>query len=77
MSQAWAVVVASIVSASGAIMVAFVNKFRKENARDHEVVTGMLKIVHRAVQRTESKLDKVDERLTEHIVDHLHKAQDG
>ena len=76
MSQAWALLLASVVTASGAIMVAFINKFRKENHRDHEVVTGMLKIMHRAIQRTEAKLDKVDERLTEHIVDHLHEAQD-
>jgi hypothetical protein len=70
MSQAWAVVIASIVTASGGLMVALVNKFRKENHRDHEVVTGMLKIMHRAIQRTEIKLDKVDDRLTNHIESH-------
>jgi hypothetical protein len=77
MSQAWAVVVASIVTASGGVVVALVNKFRKENARDHEVVTGMLKIMHRAIQRTEIKLDKVDERLTDHIVEHHKDSQDS
>jgi low affinity Fe/Cu permease len=70
MDAGWAMVVAAAVSTVGAVMVALLQRFRKENARDHEVVTGMLKILHRAVQRTEIKLDKVDDRLTNHIESH-------
>jgi low affinity Fe/Cu permease len=70
MDAGWAMVVAAAVSTVGAVMVALLQRFRKENARDHEVVTGMLKILHRAVQRTEIKLDKVDDRLTDHIESH-------
>jgi low affinity Fe/Cu permease len=70
MDAGWAMVVAAAVSTVGAVMVALLQRFRKENARDHEVVTGMLKILHRAVQRTETKLDKVDDRLTNHIESH-------
>jgi len=69
----WAMVVAAAVSTVGAVIVALLQRFRKENARDHEVVTGMLKLVHRAVQRNEQKLDRVDERLTEHIESHHQK----
>ncbi len=70
MDAGWAMVVAAAVSTVGAVIVALLQRFRKENARDHEVVTGMLKILHRAVQRAENKLDKVDERLTDHIESH-------
>jgi HEPN domain-containing protein len=63
-------VVAAAVSAVGAVIVALLQRFRKENARDHEVVTGLLKVLHRSVQRTEIKLDKVDERLNQHIESH-------
>jgi low affinity Fe/Cu permease len=70
MDAGWAMVVAAAVSTVGAVMVALLQRFRKENARDHEVVTGMLKIMHRAIQRTETKLDKVDDRLTDHIESH-------
>jgi low affinity Fe/Cu permease len=70
MDAGWAMVVAAAVSTVGAVMVALLQRFRKENARDHEVVTGLLKIMHRAIQRTETKLDKVDDRLTNHIESH-------
>ena len=70
MDAGWAVVLAAVVSAVGGILVTLLQKFRKENSRDHEVVTGILRMVYRAQQRTESKLDKVDERLSDHIESH-------
>lgn len=72
MTQAWAVFLASVVTASGGIVVSLLTKFRKENAKDHEVVTGILKMMHRTQQRTEQKLDRVDERLSDHIESHHH-----
>jgi hypothetical protein len=73
MDAGWAVFLASIVTASGGVVVALLSKFRKENAKDHEVVTGLLRMMYRTQQRTEQKLGKVDERLQEHIESHHHK----
>ena len=70
MDAGWAVVLAAVVSAVGGILVTLLQKFRKENSRDHEVVTGILRLVYRAQQRTEDKIDKVDERLSSHIESH-------
>ena len=70
MDAGWAVVLAAVVSAVGGILVTLLQKFRKENSRDHEVVTGILRMVYRAQQRTEDKIDKVDERLQDHIESH-------
>lgn len=70
MDAGWAMVVAAAVSAVGGILVTLIQKFRKENQKDHEVVTGILRMVYRAQQRAEIKLDKVDERLTDHIESH-------
>ena len=70
MDAGWAVVLAAVVSAVGGILVTLLQKFRKENSRDHEVVTGILRMVYRAQQRTEDKIDKVDERLSSHIESH-------
>ena len=70
MDAGWAIVLAAVVSAVGGILVALIQKFRKENQKDHEVVTGMLRIVYKSLQRNEMKLDKVDERLTDHIESH-------
>lgn len=77
MSQAWAVFLASVVTTSGAILVAIMNRVRKENAKDHEVVQGVLRMVHRSQQRTEEKVDKVIDRLHLHIVEHHKDSQDS
>lgn len=70
MDAGWAVVLAAIVSAVGGILVALIQKFRKENQKDHDVVMAMLRVVYKSLQRNETKLDKVDERLTDHIESH-------
>ena len=70
MESGWALVVAAVVTAVGAIIVAILDKFRKQNTKEHEVVMGILRIVHKSQQRTEDKLDRVDERLTEHLASH-------
>jgi hypothetical protein len=72
MDGGWALIVAAVVTAVGAIIVAILDKFRKENSKDHEVVMGMLRIMHKSQQRTEDKVDRVDERLTEHLSSHAH-----
>lgn len=70
MDAGWAIVLAAVVSAVGGILVALIQKFRKENQKDHDLVMSMLRIVYKSLQRNEMKLDKVDERLTDHIESH-------
>ena len=70
MDAGWAIVLAAVVSAVGGILVALIQKFRKENQKDRDVVMSMLRIVYKSLQRNEMKLDKVDERLTDHIESH-------
>ena len=77
MDGGWAVVIAAVVSAVGGVMVALIQKFRKENQRDHQVVTGVLRMVYRAQQRTEDKVDKVSDRLIAHIEEHHRDSQDA
>ena len=61
-----AIVLAAAVTGAFSLLTVLVQKFRKENARDHDVVMGMLKYMHKSVIRTEGKLDK-------HIEDHNRK----
>jgi hypothetical protein len=77
MDAGWAVFLASVVTASGGVVVTMLTKFRKENSKDHEVVTGILRMVYRSQQRTEDKVDKVAERLNEHILEHHGHSQDS
>lgn len=63
MDSGIALVLAAAVTGAFSLLTVLIQKFRKENARDHDVVMGMLKYMHKSVIRTEGKLDK-------HIQDH-------
>jgi hypothetical protein len=62
-----AVFLSALVGALGSIIVAVIQRFRKENARDHDVVMGMLKYINKNLARTENKIDR-------HVKDHSEKS---
>lgn len=66
----WALILAAVVTAIGGVIVAVLDKFRKENHTDHQVVLGMLKILHKGQNRVEAKVERLDERLDNHIEFH-------
>lgn len=70
MDAGWAVFLSAVVAGSFSVLVAVIQKFKKENASDHEVVMGMLKMVYKKQGTVETKIDKVSERLTDHIENH-------
>lgn len=57
MDANWALILAAVVTAVGGIIVAVLQKFKTENHTDHQVVLGMLKILHKGQQRVEERLD--------------------
>ena len=63
-----AVVLAAAVTGAFSLLTVLVQKFRKENARDHDVVMGMLKYINKSIVRTEVKLDK-------HIQEHKQNTE--
>jgi len=74
MSQAWGIVLASVVTGSFGLLIAYVNRFRKENREDHMTVMDMLRVVNRNVVKVEDKVDLLDDRLDTHILkDHKKK----
>jgi triphosphoribosyl-dephospho-CoA synthetase len=73
-TQAWSVVAASVVTGSFGLLIAYVNRFRKENREDHMTVMDMLRHVNRSVLKVEDKIDLLDDRLDTHILkDHKKK----
>jgi hypothetical protein len=66
----WALVVAAVVTAVGGIIVAALQKFRKENHDDHAYVRGLLTMLYKSQNRIETKVERVDERLTSHLEFH-------
>ena len=63
-------IIVAIISLVGAVMVALIQKSRKENKEDHNTVAQLLEIVHHDVSKVEDKLDGVKVKLDNHISDH-------
>ena len=70
MDANWALILAAVVTAVGGIIVAVLQQFKKDNHTDHQVVLGMLKILHKGQQRVEGKVERLDERLNNHLEFH-------
>ena len=63
-------VVVAIVGLVGGVIVALIQKGRKENKTDHNIVATLLMNVHDDVVKIEDKLDHVDKVLNSHIKEH-------
>ncbi len=70
MDAGWAVFLSAVVAGAFSVLVAIIQKFKKDNAKDHDLVVNMLKLVYRKQNTTEDKIDRVSERLTDHIQNH-------
>ena len=57
------IVYASLVTAVSGVIVSLIQKFRKENREDHDVVATLLKMLHTDVNLIDTKFDR-------HIEDH-------
>ena len=71
MDSGIATVLAATVTGAFALISVYVNKFRKENRTDHQVVIGLLHVLRKSQLRVEDKVEKVDERLSNHLEFHL------
>ena len=72
MDGGWALILSAVVTAVGGVLVTLIAQFRKENKSDHAVVAGMLQHIYRSVGRVETKVDKVEKKLNNHLSDHTH-----
>lgn len=63
-------ILVAIIGLVGAVIVALIQKSRKENKTDHNVVAQLLEVVHHDVSKVEDKLDHVEEILDNHISEH-------
>ena len=70
MDGGWAIFLSAVVTGAFSVIVVLIQKFKKDNASDHEVVMGMLKMVYKKQGSVETKIDKVSDRLTDHINNH-------
>jgi hypothetical protein len=74
MDSGFATVLAATVTGAFALFSVYVNKFRKENRTDHQVVIGLLHVLRKSQLRVEDKVEKVDERLSNHLEFHVEQG---
>jgi hypothetical protein len=67
-------ILAAVVTAVGGIIVAVIGVARKQDSREHGLVMDMIRIVHISQRKIERSVEKIDDRLNEHL-EH-HKAQE-
>jgi hypothetical protein len=77
MDGGWALVLSAVVTAVGGVIVTIISQFRKENRTDHNDVMSTLRIMHKGIGRVETKVDKVDGRLTDHLISHATEGLDN
>ena len=68
--QPWVPIIVACITAAGAITVALMQQFRKENRRDHGIVMD-------ALQRVSHTMDRVEGKVDSHIDWHLKEAANG
>lgn len=61
----WAAIIIAVLAPSG-VLVTLIERTRKENNRDHDRNSNLLRTI-------DSKVDKIDNRLDDHIEWHLEK----
>lgn len=67
------IIVASI-AAVGGVITALVQKSRKENRDDHNVVAGLVSSVKDELFNLHHKIDKVDDQMQDHMMWHYEKS---
>ena len=77
MDAGWALILSAVVTAVGGVLVTIISQFRKENRNDHDSVMSTLRIMHKGIGRVETKVDKVDGRLTDHLISHATEGLDN
>ena len=70
MDAGWALILSAVVTAVGGVIVVLLAQFRKENHDDHNIVMDVLQIMHKDNVRIETKIDKVANTVTDHLVSH-------
>ena len=61
---------AAVVTGTFGLLTVLVAKFARDNKKDHAVVQGILRGMHKTIYRTEDKIDKVAEKLSGHLENH-------
>lgn len=51
-------IIVALIAAFASVVVALIQKVRKENSRDHALVIDLMKILGRKIEKIDSKIDR-------------------
>ena len=71
MDAAVASIIVAFIGTIGGIIVAFIQKFKNENKKDHDAVMAVLEDLKDAVNDLDSDVSAVDNKIDQHIIWHL------
>tara|TARA_Y100001951_G_scaffold96797_2_gene95865 strand:+ start:487 stop:747 length:261 start_codon:yes stop_codon:yes gene_type:complete len=77
MTEAWALIVAALVTGAFGVLSIFVRNFRHENRRDHAEVTTRLKNMAKSLLDVKVAVDKNGDVLTDHLDWHKTPKRDA
>jgi hypothetical protein len=77
MDQGLAGIIVAVITAIGGIIVAVIHSARKENRRDHASVVAALIRIRSAVEKTKATVEKVEDKLDRHLLDHEKEMMNG
>jgi len=67
-------IIVAVIGVVGAVLVALIEKSRRENKKDHDVVFEKIDLVGknlgRSIDRVEKSVDRTEKKLDDHIADH-------
>ena len=70
MDAGWSAIWAAVIAGFFGVLTVLIQKLKKENSKDHEIVMGMLKMVYKKQGSVEYKIDKVSDQLGDHVKNH-------
>jgi len=77
-------VIVACITAIGGLLVALIQKGRKENKNDHNAVATMLLDVkddildlHHKIDHVDEQVEKVDDQMTDHMMWHYRKSSES
>ena len=70
MDAGWSTIWAAVIAGFFGVLTVLIQKLKKENTKDHEIVMGMLKMVYKKQGTVEYKIDKVSDQLGDHVKNH-------
>lgn len=64
-------IIVAVIGVVGSVLVILIEKGRKENSRDHNIVADKLEVIKTAIEDIDSDVAHIESKLDNHLSDHV------